>query len=62
MPIDGDAAPTQLEASCRFALHRFVHDGIAAVMDSVLWPTIDMATDRGTPARSKVRTADRRMS
>jgi hypothetical protein len=31
------------------------------VIDSVLCPTIDIATDRGTPARSKVRTADRRV-
>ena len=31
-------------------------------MASVLWPTIFMATDRDTPARSRLRTAVRRKS
>ena len=41
---------------------RAEHHISAKQVDSVLCPTIDMATDRGTPARSNVRTADRRMS
>jgi hypothetical protein len=31
-------------------------------IDSVLWPTIAIAVERGTPERSSVRTAERRKS
>lgn len=64
MDVDGGIAGRAVHASRRTATSRciLVDDGIAAIDRlrlSTPGPTIDMATERGTPARSSVLTADR---
>ena len=50
------------ESLCPFLEHRLVDDGVSSIIDSVRWPTMAMAVERGTPARSRLRTAVRRKS
>jgi hypothetical protein len=50
------------ELERRVSEFRIADDGIAVYTLSVLCPVIFMATDRGTPARSRFRTAVRRKS